>query len=147
MKLSDVKNKIAEIKKGTFLHIEYMKEEQKGEHLLVKESSGVYRIGINYANLKTQKNKVTGPLAWGEWVKCYENYLLSHTKKGETEENFYLRIYTTDSVKTVSRYFLDGVERTKQWLIDNGFIKVKKSERLDCFCVNVKNITKIGTAE
>ena len=144
MTLEELKKAVCEIKKGTFIHIEYESVKLIQGKELKKESYGEYRIGLNYANLGSQKNKVTGELPWGQWVKGFETYIIEHIPKGAEAPKYYFRIYTTNTIKSKVKYFLNGIERSKQWLTDNGFIKDKASKPLDCFVVPIENVKILG---
>lgn len=67
---------------------------------IVKESEGVYSIGLIYENAVNNKleregferNFEVGELKWGKWVPGSKIFL-THTSKGETEEKLYVRLY------------------------------------------------------
>lgn len=67
---------------------------------VVKESEGLYSIGIIYENAvnnaldkaEYEKNFEAGELPWGKWVPGSKLFL-THTKKGETDEHLYVRLY------------------------------------------------------
>jgi len=67
---------------------------------IVKESEGVYSIGLIYENAVNNKleregferNFEVGELNWGKWVPGSKIFL-THTSKGETEEKLYVRLY------------------------------------------------------
>lgn len=67
---------------------------------VVKESEGVYSIGLIYENAvnnaldraEYEKNFEAGELKWGKWVPGSKLFL-THTSKGETEEKLYVRLY------------------------------------------------------
>lgn len=148
MKLEEVKAKIAEIKKGTFFSMQYKSDKGNG---VVKQTKGTYRIGIEYANMKINANKVTGELPWGQWVDDYYTYLIHHTpkpKNGEIQpERFYLRVYEGSIVKSFTEWFYNGEKTTYQWLADNGLVNTKKVEHKGLFVVPIENIIAIGSEE
>ena len=57
-----------------------------------------------------------GPLPWGEWVD--DTVFIKHTKKGETEPKFYLRVHFIKA-GTV-QYFLDGIAIDKADIVDTS---------------------------
>ena len=148
MLLDELMNKLSKVKKGAFIHIEYKSNPKplaahKGD-VIQKVSSGAYRLGIKYANLKVNQNKVIVPMVWGEWYsKDFQNYIITHTnKQGETKQ--YLRIYTTPGQKSVTKWFLNGVECTKRWLVENGYIIDEPHDEISCFNIQVDNLIKVG---
>lgn len=146
MEETTLKQKIKGIKKGTFITIEYRSETAKNGHVIEKITKGVYRIGICYSHLKTQANKITQGLPFGEWEKGFENYIIRHTpkpKKGEIpHQEIYLRVYTVDRNKPKIKYICDGKETSKEWLLENNLITIKP--HTDLFIVPIKNVIKIG---
>lgn len=76
---------------------------------LEKVTTGVFRSGVNFANLASTKAEfATGertevqPLAWGEWVQF--PFVIAH--KGER----FLRLTTVAGVKSKSVFKVNGVE-------------------------------------
>ena len=146
MENKELQNKLSTYTKGTFIKMEYKSNPtplaaHKGD-LIEKVSKGVYRLGITYANMKVNANRITGPLKSGQWRNGLENYIIdSVDKKGIQKSK--LRVYTTKH-KTITKWFLNGVETTKQWLIDNGYISSAQSGPRLCFDVLIDNIISIG---
>lgn len=117
-----------------------------------KMSYGTVRYGINYSNMKSVIQKtVTGQiertheLPWGKWMEGYEGILIEHTNK-KGEKNIYLRVYTSPN-KTLVSYFLNGSPITKEKLKSLGYVQEsvwnKNPDDVDCFTLNVTNITDI----
>jgi len=80
--------------------------------VLEKTTTGVFRSGINFANLASTKEEfATGertevqPLAWGEWETF--PFVIAH--KGER----FLRLTTVKGVKSKQTFKVNGVEVTK----------------------------------
>ena len=103
------------------------------------------RVGVNYKNLKANKNKEIQPLPWGKWVKGLENLVVEH--KG----NYYLRITSTNpndlekaSDVIATRYIQNGVEISKEEVINQ--IGEKKLASSPSMVYNIKfdNIIRIG---
>lgn len=131
---------IKNIKKGAFTKIEYFSDKGNG---VIKKTSCVVRLGINYYNIKHNKTKETHSLPWGKWVEGLEGYVLEHTnKKGEYHQ--YLRLYTTNIKSIKTEYSLNGVITQKQDLIERGLLKDKPSTITDCFNVPMENILSLG---
>ena len=133
-------NTILNIKKGAFTKINYFSDKGNG---VIKTTKCVVRLGINYGNIKHNKNKVVGSLPWGQWVNGLEGYVIEHTnKKGEYKQ--YLRLYTSAIKSMDIQYTLNGVATTKEELINNGLLKDKPSNIEDCFNVPMDHIISIG---
>lgn len=82
------------------------------DKVLTKETVGVFRSGIDYANLSSVKEGIASgergevqSLPWGEWA--LHPWLISH--KGEE----YLRLYPVDGQRSMVVYFVDGTEVEK----------------------------------
>lgn len=146
MLLQELINKLQNVKKGAFVKISYKSQPKllkaHKEEQVEKVTNGVYRLGISYANMKINKNKITGSLPFGEWVGGLENYIITHTNKnGETKT--YLRVYTTKHHAKV-KWVLNGQETTKQHLLDNGYFNENKSTHTELFIVPIENVISIG---
>lgn len=113
--------------------------------VLEKVTEGVFRAGINFANLTSVKDGITNgergevqSLPWGEWVSF--PYLIAH--KGEQ----YVRLYPTEGCKTETKYLVNGVEVSKDEF--NTFLTpsdAKPSDKpLECFTVKVSNLLSVG---
>lgn len=113
--------------------------------VLEKVSNGVFRAGINFANLSSVKESIAQgergevqSLPWGEWVQF--PYTIAH--KGEQ----YVRLYPAVNAKVEVTYFVNGVSVNKDEF--NSFLTpsdAKPSEKpLECFTVKASNILAIG---
>lgn len=76
---------------------------------LEKVTTGVFRSGVNFANLTSVKDGIANgergevqPLAWGEWVNF--PFVIAH--KGER----FLRLTTVKGAKSKSTFKVNGVE-------------------------------------
>lgn len=140
---------VDQIKAGTYTKIKHQREidisKKHPNETLLKISSGVYRIGINYANLIENKNKVIGEATWGENVKGYERYFKKHQKKDALETSYYLKVFTTKHHRTFTYYILNNEIVSKKYLIENGYIKEEKPKELLMFTIELKNIIQIGS--
>lgn len=97
---------------------------------LEKRSSAVVRAGINFANLKENKDRETGKLPWGEW-KTFP-YVIGHKGKD------YIRLYPNNKPET--KYFIDGKMVDKDEFLDKLPESAKKEDSPSCFTVAEENI-------
>lgn len=131
-------------KKGTYSSVQYESEKVVKNNVIKKVTSAVVRLNITYKNTKAFKDSgktEVKPLAWGAWL--IDGLLINHTNnKGEYNE--YLRMYFTNNkkLKFKTKYFLNGVETTKQELIENGLLK-EEENKSGLFNININNIISI----
>jgi hypothetical protein len=104
-------------RKGQFIDLSFTSspspsKEYKGK-VLTKMTKGIFRTGINFANLKAVKVGIEAgergevqSLPWGDWAV----FPLVITNKG----NEYLRITVSPAHKPTSTFFVDGVEVSKE---------------------------------
>lgn len=104
-------------RKGQFVELSFRSrpapsKDSKGK-VLEKVSTGIFRTGINYANLSPIKTAIeagergeVGSLPWGEWAV----FPLVIANKGKE----YLRITTSPFHRPTVRYFVDSVEVSKE---------------------------------
>lgn len=131
-------------KKGTYTSVQYENEKVIHNNVVKKVTSAVVRLNISYKNTQTFKNSgksEVAPLAWGEWL--INGLIISHTNK-KNEYNEYLRMYFTNNkkLKFKTKYYLNGIETTKQVLIENGLLK-EEENKSGLFNININNITSI----
>jgi hypothetical protein len=105
-------------RKGQFVEVSFRSnpspsKENKGK-VLEKVSVGIFRTGINYANLSPIKSAIeagergeVGSLPWGAWA-----VFPLVIRKGDGTE--YLRITTSPFHRPSVRYSVDGVEVSKE---------------------------------
>lgn len=138
------------VKKGAYIVIEWTRnvpvlkgyEKINGETQVQKSCSGVFRLGVEYANLSENLGVETGSLPYGKYVENFPNYIIEYNGK------YYLRITTTKNHKTKSTYTINGVETTKEYLQENKVISNSKSSQdLLVFNVCLNDITRIGKYE
>ena len=135
--------------KGQFTSVSFKSEKKpaakhKGTKL-EKIVSGVFRAGIDYANLASVKDAVAsgerGPvqdLPWGEWELF--PYVISH------KETRYVRLYPTKNCKLTTEYRVNGAVVTgdefRSYLTPS---EAKKSDsKPDCMTIKLDNIVSIG---
>ena len=142
MNAQEILQKLQNTKKGTYVSLTKIKDLGND---IIKESDMRIRVGVNYKNLKANKNKEIQPLPWGKWVKGLENLVVEH--KG----NYYLRITSTNpndlekaSDVIATRYIQNGKEISKEEVINK--IGEKKLASSPSMVYNIKfdNIIRIG---
>jgi len=134
--------------KGQFIKVSFQTEKKpaaahKGISLK-KITEGVFRAGINFANLMSVKEGIENgergevqPLPWGRWTNF--PYLIEH--KGQT----YVRLYPAVNGKVNVQYFVDGVATDKTTF--NSYLTPSEANRNDpveCFTVKADNIIYLG---
>ena len=142
MRNEDILMKLAEVKKGRYVKFTKIKDFGFG---VIKESDMVIRLGVDFANMKINSERVVGELPWGHWVEGLENLVIEH--KG----NYYLRITSTDPANPESgadviatRYLLDGVQVAKKEVLEKiGEAKVSTSAS-SVYNIKFDNIIRIG---
>ena len=142
MNAQEILQKLQNTKKGTYVSLTKIKDLGND---IIKESDMRIRVGVNYKNLKANKDKEIQPLPWGKWVKGLENLVVEH--KG----NYYLRITSTNpndlekaSDVIATRYIQNGKEISKEEVINQ--IGEKKLTSSPSMVYNIKfdNIIRIG---
>lgn len=114
-------------------------------HKLEKITFGVFRAGIDYANLSEVKESIAKgergevqELPWGEWKKF--PYVITH------KDQDYLRLYPSNGKnhKVKSAYFVDGKRVTKEAFADFLTPSAKRDllqgKELSCFTVKAHNV-------
>lgn len=148
MKLNELLEKISNIKKATYTKVMFKSikkplAKHKGD-LIEKVTYGTYRIGIQYKHMQENIGRQTGPLKGTseQWLKGFENYIIEDNVKG----TYKLRLYTPKNkkLKPTTKWYLNGVETTKQWLLDNGYLGKQSSQPTNLFNIFVENVISIG---
>lgn len=148
MKLNELLEKISSIRKATYTKVMFKSikkplAKHKGD-LIEKVTYGTYRIGIQYNHMQENIGRQTGPLKGTneQWLKGFENYIIEDNVKG----TYKLRLYTpkNENLKPTVKWYLNGVETTKQWLLDNGYLGKQSSQPTNLFNVMVENVIAIG---
>ena len=142
MLFNELKEKLQTIKKGAFVKMQWKSNPKPyakyKEYSIEKYSKGVVRLGIKYANLKDKKGKNIQPMLYGEYVENFDNYIIEYKRK------YYLRVYVSKKHKTLIQYLLNGIETTKEYLVNNGIIPNYEKGDLLCFNVSIENIISLG---
>lgn len=146
----EVRNYVKEIKKGVFQLLEYesnakpLKKAKEENKDIRKQTRAIVRFGISYANMQVNKEKVVGSMLYGEYLEGDENYIVTY---GEKE---YLVAYYEKILET--KYFMNGEEVTKDYLIENGYISNSKptpneAHRIQPMLNHILTIGKLTTNE
>lgn len=140
MTINDITTILSKKQNGAFIKVDYKSDvaltaaAQKSGHTAFKVVTTTIRKGVNYANLKSTKEKlakvdgsaeyakVIKPLSWGEYTKGHEGLIIQHTPKSTGKLTYYLRAYTSPN-KPRSQYFLDGKAVTREYLQNSGLVK------------------------
>lgn len=147
--INEINNKVVN---GQFINIAYARALKRNELAkgykdieIIKQTNGVFRLGITYANMQRNVGRTIEPLPWGAWEKGFENFILEHTNKNG-EYNEYLRVYTNENKNLLPKttYFMNGQEYTKEDLIQMGIINQPRFNNNGLFVINILDIITIG---
>lgn len=137
--------------KGNFISVTFKSEKKPAAAFkgvkLEKIISGVFRAGIDFANLSSVKEGIASgergevqSLTWGEWINF--PYLLAY------KDERYVRLYPTANCKLTAIYLVDGVEvsneKFKSYLTPSDKARAESGERPECITIKESNILKIG---
>lgn len=146
MNNQEILSKLAEVKKGRYINFTKVKDLGSG---IIKESDMVIRLGVSYANMAINKDRETGSLPWGQWVKGLENLVIRHIK--DNVENYYLRITSTDPAHPESgadviatRYLLNGEQISKKQVLERIGEKKLLGSASSVYNVKFENIIRLG---
>jgi hypothetical protein len=129
MLLVEVNQKVNELKKGAYTKATWCsfplknKSQIEYSHRVKKVTSGVVRIGIEYANLSSMVGKEIGPSKKGhKWYS--KNYITSVVDENEVVQQYKIRLYMSKSPKhrCKTKWYFDDMEVTKEWLLENGYM-------------------------
>lgn len=140
--MNNIENQIKSKKNGSFQKIKY-RGSIKGVENAYKITDIVGRWGIEYNNTNAVKNKPQ------EEEKKQRNYTsiveIPNTIFISKDGRKKLRVYVSNNVyhKAKSKYYVNGVEYTKQEMLDMG-MQVNKSRECICFEIFLENIISIG---
>lgn len=140
------------IKSGTYRKIKFKSEiKPLAAHkndLIEKVSTGVFRIGLNYNNIKSVKESETENFETKNRILPYGQYLIKN-KIIEYKDELYLRLYTTNNKnhKCDIKYYYNGRETSLKWLVDNKIVSStllnKEHNPLILFNIKLKNLIDI----
>ena len=124
------------IKNGTYRHVVYRTNVDplkafKG-HKIEKITSMVCRFGCFYGNVKKQVildeelvNPIESTKKWGEWVENFVNVMSEKVKELETITYVWFYFSKNYKHRPQVKWYLDGVEVEKEYLIENGYVSAK----------------------
>ena len=150
-KLVAIKKYLDEVRKGTYQPIAFKSykkvrkayEKEYGRTEVIKVSSGVFRMGIDYGHTESGKNRVidgTRPIT-DHFVKGYEHMLLEREVDGV--KTYKLQIYIGKTpTRTKSVYYKNGVETPIEELAD--VICKESSGYTEVFTIHLDNLISIG---
>lgn len=152
MELTILQEELKKIKKGAFIKLHYKRTLNSSSDVrvafknrIVKETRGIYRFGIDYANMKINEGKTIGELKTGIHYDSDSEIIYNPNKN-----TFKLRAYNTfnPNFKPQVQWFLDGKEITKKELIEMGALGSNqtktKTYETPLIEVMVENIISIG---
>lgn len=148
--------------KGQFVHVEYVTIVKPAaahkDKVIKKFVRGVFRTGIDYANLKTVREAVESgergevkSLPWGEWLEF--PWIIGH------KDNEYVRLYPVKDVQCATAYLVEveGVPvpqppgvTTKEWIAsyltksDAANLLSEGREHIDCITKKVSDVSVLG---
>ena len=129
-------NQLKKLRKGTFAIARIVSKKKPlasfKQHDITKVVLCTVRSGIEYRNLKENKDKKINSLPWGEWSDY--PYLITH--KGQR----YLRLYLGQSLKVF--YLVDGVKVSKQTAL-SMLPKSRPSEKPACITVKESGLVSL----
>lgn len=149
-------NLLSKKNKGQFFKATYISDvpmtasAKRSGHVVLKYTSGTFRWGIKYSNLKNVKVRdeaakmkgetISHELTWGTWSTEHPDLVIEH--KGIK----YIRLYMTPN-KSKSEYFVDGRPISIEELKNMGIVLPsywKKGDyKPECITVKAENIQDI----
>lgn len=152
-----------ELKKGVYTKVVFKSikeayksyEKENGKTLIEKVTEGVVRFGIDYYNTATYKNKIIDPnkepnrngiSQYDSLVSGYEDLLVETDRNGVVSHKIKMYASKSDSLRMVSKWYLNGVETTKSALegIMKAESKPKNEDDFITFTVKAQNLISIG---
>lgn len=158
MKLEKIKNVLSKRQKGTYVQICTEKEitSERSKKLgvcVLKETTMTVRWGINYNNLKSVKEKRASGVEASSYSPWYRHVdVTPHIlEKISDPTKKYLQLFPVNRKGySKTRYFINGVEKTKQEVIDSGYVNKSAfapKEEIAVFSVAIESIKSIAGQE
>lgn len=135
MEKEKILTKLNELKKGAYVKLTKIKV---FDNEIIKETDMVIRLGVDYANMKVNLDKVVGPLPWGQWLEGFEGLVIEH--KGQ----LYLRVADSYTNHNKSTYKQNGNEITKEQATALLGEKKLASHPSSVYNIKFDNIVNIG---
>jgi hypothetical protein len=139
-----IENDISKIGKGRFTKMKY-KGEIKGAENLLKITDIVIRIGIEYE--KQASVKLERANGKEKTTRTYNDKIIVPNTIFESKDGRKkLRVYVSNNIhhRAKSKFYDNGIEVSKQELLDKGIIKPSKARDVKCFEIFLDNIISIG---
>lgn len=149
MKFMTLNSKMKKVRKGAYTSLLWerpAKTKKSCTDIIVKRTRATVRLGINYDNMASTKEKrklgeapqVSAGLPWGEWLKY--PYFIKHKDKT------YLRAYSGKNANITTEWYMNGRKVNKadvaQYLLKSEL--QESSEENKVFCLNIDDILSIG---
>lgn len=156
MEIKHINELLTKQHKGTFVrigwksNIESAKARSAGISV-VKETDATVRWGVSYDHLKrvkeikaTTQPSTTNHKPWYKHVEGYPHIIEHLSDPSKT----YLQLFTINKKNSMKiRYYINGVEKTKQEVIDSGYVNNSEwAPKGECLIMNIptSNIRFIG---
>lgn len=159
MEIKHINELLTKQHKGTFIRIGWKSniESAKARNAgisVIKETDATVRWGVKYDNLKRVKALRAEALTlkattktMTPWYKHIEGsyHLIQHLSD---PSKTYLQLFTINKKNSMkARYYINGVEKTKQEVIDSGYVNNSEwAPKSECLIMNIPttNIRFIG---
>ena len=156
MELNKIISRLNKQHKGTFIRIGWKSniESAKARNAgisVVKETDATVRWGVTYDRLKrVREMKATAQSSttnYKPWYKHVEGspHIVEHLSD---PSKTYLQLFTINKKNSMkARYYINGVEKTKQEVIDSGYVNNSEwAPKGECLIMNIPtaNIRYIG---
>ncbi len=122
LEVNVVENKVKELKKGAYYRLGYesnahpLKRAKAENAVIRKQTIVVARFGIEYQNMAINKDRQTGAMLNGAYYADNDYTYIVSQQNGNRQ----LVAYVNQVIE--SKYYFNGVEIDKQYLIDNKYI-------------------------
>lgn len=155
MEIKTINEILSNRHKGTYINIEWASNiesaaARKSGVSVVKINNATVRWGIRYGNIKSVKktqNPQQNTTSAKPWYKRIDDhpYLIQHLSD---PSKIYLQLFTSQrESKMQTRYYINGVEATRQEVVDSGYVNKSSLEtNSGCLIMNIpiSNILSIG---
>lgn len=154
MELKVLNKTMANIRKGAYTKATWQsfplknKSQMEYSHRVKKVTSGIVRIGLEYANLSSMVGKEITPRANHKWVS--KNYITSIVDENEVVQHYKVRLYTSKCKRhrAHTTWYFDDMEVTKEWLLENGYMTKSQYNSIKgdipFFEVPIENLISLG---
>lgn len=154
MLLVEVNQKVNELKKGAYTKATWCsfplknKSQIEYSHRVKKVTSGVVRLGIEYANLSSMVGKEISPRANHKWQS--KNYVTAVVDENQVVKQYKVRLYTSKCKhhRAYTTWYFDDMKVTKEWLLENGYMTQAQYDsvkgEIPFFEVPIENLISLG---